>query len=54
MIVVTIKFVLKVLFPPFTLIVADPIISLTFIEEMANEPASAVNNEVAISGSFGS
>ena len=53
-IVVTIKFVLKVLVPPLALITAEPITSPTFILEISNEPTFDVYNAESISGSLGS
>ena len=50
----TVKEVLNVLEPALALITAEPIRSPGDILEISKEPASDVNNEVAISGSLGS
>ena len=39
---------------PIPDIVAEPIVSPTFIEEITNEPPSDANDELSMSGSFGS
>ena len=51
---VTIKLVLKLILPPLELITAEPTTSPTLIVDIAKEPLSEANNEVDISGSFGS
>ena len=45
---------LKELLPPLALINAEPIVSPTLIVDIENEPLLELNNEVEISGSFGS
>ena len=47
----TIKFVLKFIAPPLALITAEPTVSPTNKDEIANDPPSETNKAVAISGS---
>ena len=50
----TINAVLNVFTPPPADIIAEPTVSPTFIDEIAKEPPSDTNDDVNISGSFGS